>query len=76
MLHNSCEMKSGGGLINEKLLNSSSKSDIDLSFLLHSIYGLDHYPDYLRRWNLQSIDKLESNKINYVSTMYVIVFFV
>ena len=53
------------GSVNEKLLKSN-KDNIDLSFILHSIYGLDHYPDYLRRWDLKSIEKLENSLLSII----------
>ena len=45
--------------INEKTHNQQLCSH-DLSQLMHGSFGLDHYPNYLLRWNLDEIENLES----------------
>ena len=64
-------MKSLGGQINEKALlgrsmsvnsinaGGSTGSSTVMGHLLHSIFGLDHYPDYLKRWTIEDIETLE-----------------
>ena len=48
------------GKINEKeRKGEKNKGGADLAFLLHSLFGLDHYPNYLQRWSLPEITRLE-----------------
>lgn len=47
-----------GSSVNEKVLHSEPAAP--LSHLLHSAFGLDHYPDYLSRWKISEIENLES----------------
>ena len=49
--------KTMGASINEKGL--SKKRNPLLAQLLHASFGLDHYPNYLHRWNLNDIESLE-----------------
>jgi hypothetical protein len=46
------------GAINEKRVVGARKAT-SLAPLLHASFGLDHYPNYLQRWNMHDIDKLE-----------------
>ena len=46
------------GRINEKVRTGHPAAD--LAFLQHALWGLDHYPDYLRRWQDKDVDELES----------------
>lgn len=47
--------------MNEKLRGEEGRrSGADLAFLLHSLFGLDHYPNYLHRWSVEEINKLET----------------
>jgi hypothetical protein len=46
-----------GGAINEKALKR--RANPELASLCHSTYGLDHYPNYLQRWDIAAIDGLE-----------------
>ena len=34
----------------------------DLAFLQHALWGLDHYPDYLRRWQDKGVQNLSSSR--------------
>ena len=43
--------------INEKARQETYASD--LSLLFHSLFGLDHYPNYLYRWNEAEITSLQ-----------------
>ena len=45
--------------INEKKLNNDSAPP-QLSNMLHSTFGMDHYPNYLFRWNLTDLSALEN----------------
>jgi hypothetical protein len=51
-------MRAMSGKINEKAIRNVSNQD-GLGGLLHAIFGLDHYPDYLKRWNLKEVDSFE-----------------
>ena len=46
------------GRINEKVRTGHPAAD--LAFLQHALWGLDHYPDYLRRWQDKDVGDLES----------------
>ena len=46
------------GRINEKVRTGHPAAD--LAFLQHALWGLDHYPDYLRRWQDSDVQNLES----------------
>ena len=46
------------GRINEKIRTGHPAAD--LAFLQHALWGLDHYPDYLRRWQDKDVGDLES----------------
>ena len=53
-----------GDSINEKFRDEKlSNSDKRMSTLFHTIFGLDHYPNYLYRFKPNSILELESNLI-------------
>lgn len=45
------------GRINEKVRTGHPAAD--LAFLQHALWGLDHYPDYLRRWQDEDVGALE-----------------
>eukprot|EP00485_Elphidium_margaritaceum_P002433 CAMPEP_0202691608 /NCGR_PEP_ID=MMETSP1385-20130828/6278_1 /ASSEMBLY_ACC=CAM_ASM_000861 /TAXON_ID=933848 /ORGANISM="Elphidium margaritaceum" /LENGTH=90 /DNA_ID=CAMNT_0049347041 /DNA_START=27 /DNA_END=295 /DNA_ORIENTATION=+ len=44
--------------INEKELTHKS-APIAVSNTLHATFGIDHYPNYLYRWNMHDINNLE-----------------
>ena len=46
-----------GSAINEKPLVATPS--MPLARLLHASFGLDHYPNYLHRWDLDEITDLE-----------------
>jgi len=46
------------GSINEKEIHVARKAK-ELSPILHASFGLDHYPNYLLRWDMASIEELE-----------------
>lgn len=52
-----CKNPDPSRAINEKALEHAPAKD--LSFLLHSIFGLDHYPNYLAKWEEAEIEHLE-----------------
>jgi hypothetical protein len=45
--------------INEKAMSGHSAEQ--LSFLLHSLYGMDHYPDYLLKWQPPELQRLRDS---------------
>eukprot|EP00054_Salpingoeca_dolichothecata_P022906 m.151264 g.151264 ORF g.151264 m.151264 type:complete len:150 (-) comp24502_c0_seq3:34-483(-) len=47
------------GAINEKDIVGKAGPP-DMGFLMHSIFGLNHYPNFLHRWSLQDITDLEA----------------
>lgn len=56
----------GSRAINEKPLQESPPAE--LSFLLQSLFGLDHYPNYLHKWTVNDIEHLETLLQTQVST--------
>ena len=46
-----------GGAINEK--QKDARDNPLLSRQLHAAFGLDHYPNYLLKWQLSDIEQLE-----------------
>ena len=46
------------GRINEKVRTGHPAAE--LAFLQHALWGLDHYPDYLRRWQDKDVQNLEN----------------
>eukprot|EP01084_Bolivina_argentea_P067689 123225_1 len=49
--------------INEKE-HTQSSAPLELSNILHSTFGIDHYPNYLYRWNLNNITQLETQLLS------------
>jgi len=45
--------------INEKAMSGHPAEH--LSFLLHSLYGMDHYPDYLLKWQPPELQRLRDS---------------
>jgi len=60
VVHDTYEVVSRAGAINEKLVMGASKAT-DLAPLLHASFGLDHYPNYLQRWDLSAIQLVHTH---------------
>jgi len=66
VVHNTYEVAStGSGAINEKMVMGASKAT-DLAPLLHASFGLDHYPNYLQRWDLCAIQLVHTHTHIYI----------
>ena len=47
----------GCGAINEKVCVGARASDA--AMVMHATFGLDHYPNYLQRWQMSDVEELE-----------------
>lgn len=56
------------GAINEKAVVGARKATA-LAPLLHASFGLDHYPNYLQRWDIAAIEGLEDQLESQLATV-------
>ena len=56
------------GAINEKAVVGARKATA-LAPLLHASFGLDHYPNYLQRWDITAIEGLEDQLKSQLATV-------
>ena len=56
------------GAINEKSVVGARKATA-LAPVLHASFGLDHYPNYLQRWDIKAIEDLEDKLESQLATV-------